>query len=75
MKITKYSTLLGVYSTQGEAEQKSVALFNLGFTAYVIAESQDKFRLYSGAFATRDGAEANTMGLSSKGIRAEIAVR
>jgi cell division septation protein DedD len=75
VKKTNYSVLVGVYSSREEAQQKSGALFNLGFPTYVIPEAQVKFRLYSGAFNTKEGAEENVAELASKGVRSQAVER
>ncbi len=75
VKMTKYSVLIGVYSSREEAQQKSAALLALGFPAYVIPEAQARFRLYSGAFNTKDGAEINVAELASKGVQSRAVER
>jgi hypothetical protein len=75
VKTTKYAVLIGVYASRGEANQKSAALLNLGFPTYVIPEAQAKFRLYSGAFVTKEGADIHAAELASKGVRSQAVER
>jgi cell division septation protein DedD len=75
VKMTNYSVLIGVYSSREEAQQKSGALFNLGFPTYVIPEARAKFRLYSGAFNSKKGAEQNVEELASKGVQSRAVER
>jgi cell division septation protein DedD len=75
VKRTKYSVLIGVYTSREEAQQKSGALLNLGFPTYVIPEAQAKFRVYSGAFVTKNGADLNVAELASKGVRSQAVER
>jgi cell division septation protein DedD len=75
VKMTKYSVLIGMYSTREEAQQKSGSLLNLGFPSYVIPEAQAKFRLYSGAFSSKQGAEQNVAELASKGVQSRAMER
>jgi cell division septation protein DedD len=75
VKMTNYSVLIGVYSSREEAEQKSAALLDLGFPTYVIPEAQARFRLYSGAFSTKDGAAVDAAELASKGVQSRAVER
>jgi hypothetical protein len=75
VKMTNYSVLIGVYSNREEAQQKAGALFSLGFPTYVIQEGRAKFRLYSGAFITKEGAEVNVAELASKGVQSRALER
>jgi hypothetical protein len=75
VKRTTYSALIGVYASREEAQQKSAALLNLGFPTYVIPEAHAKFRLYSGAFVSKDGAEVNVADLASRGIQSRAVER
>jgi hypothetical protein len=75
VKRTKYAVLIGVYGSREEAKKRSGELFNLGFSAYVVPEAGSKFRLYTGAYHTKDGADINAAELASKGIRSQAMER
>jgi cell division septation protein DedD len=75
VKMTNYSVLIGVYSSREAALHESGALSNLGFPTYVIPEARAKFRLYSGAFNTKKGAEQNVTELASKGVQSRAVER
>ena len=75
VKETRYSNLVGTFATKKEGEEKALAFTKMGLSAYCIPAADGQFRLYSGAFITRDGAENNQAELNSKGIKSQIAER
>jgi hypothetical protein len=75
VKETRYSNLIGTFATKKEKEDKALALAKMGLSAYFIPAGNGQFRLYSGGFITRDGAEQNQAELNSRGIKSEIVER
>ena len=75
VKLTRFAILLGVFPARAEAEQKLSMMLELGFPAYAIPEPQGKTCLYSGAFLTKEGADAALSELASKGVKASTVER
>ncbi|MGD2127100.1 MAG: SPOR domain-containing protein [Desulfobacteraceae bacterium] len=75
VKRTKYTNLIGVYSTEQELRTKSLALLELGYCPYAIAGADGQIWLYTGAFLTREGAEVQHRELASKGVQNRLVVR
>ncbi len=75
VKKTKYTTLIGVSSSEDEIIKKSQALDKLGYSSYVVDGSNGTSQLYSGAFITKGGAEKHYQELVAKGIRSRVIER
>jgi cell division protein FtsN len=75
VKDTKYSNLIGIFGSKQAGEEKALALAKMGLSAYWIPAADGQVRVYSGAFATKAGAEKNQAELNSKGIKSEIVER
>jgi hypothetical protein len=75
VKNTKYTTLVGLYSSEDALIEKSQALDKLGYSTYVVDGSNGTSQLYSGAFITKGGAEKHYQELVSKGIRSRVIER
>jgi cell division septation protein DedD len=75
VKRTKYSTLIGVYATESDAQKKFLALSGRGYSPYVIETNSGESQLYVGAFYTQIGAERLHKELASKGIRSRVVER
>jgi cell division septation protein DedD len=72
---TKYSALIGVYSSKEEIQEKSLALSGLGYFPYVIPGIEEQSELHSGAFDTKASAKQHRAELASKGIQSRIVER
>jgi cell division protein FtsN len=72
---TKYSALIGVYSSKEEIEEKSLSLSDLGYCPYIIPGIEGQSELHSGAFDTKTNAEQQRAELASKGIQSQIVER
>jgi cell division septation protein DedD len=75
IKRTRYSTLIGVYATETDAQKEFVALSGRGYSPYVIETKSGESQLYVGAFYTLIGAERLHQELASKGIRSQVVER
>lgn len=75
VKQTKYSTLIGVFSKPEEAEEPVRRLMQLGYSSYSVPLPGGRFKLYSGAFHTWEGARKQFADLASKGIKSEAVER
>jgi cell division septation protein DedD len=75
VKETKYSALIGIYSSKDQLEKDSLALSSLGFCPYVIEKKKGDFELHSGAFYTRAKVEEHRNELASKGIQSQVVER
>jgi len=75
VKKTRYTTLIGVYSSEDAIIKKSQALDRLGYSSYVVDGSNGTSQLYSGAFITKGGAEKHYQELVAKGIRSRVIER
>jgi cell division septation protein DedD len=72
---TPYATLIGVFSSTDELEDKNLSLGRLGYCPYVIRDPGGKFRLYVGAFYPEYRAERQYNELKSSGVRSEVVKR
>ncbi len=75
VKETPYSTLIGTYGDRDELETKILLLSDLGHLPYAIEDQDEKYRLFVGAFVTRQGAEEQRRTLESNGIRSQVIKR
>jgi cell division septation protein DedD len=75
VKETPHSTLIGSYSDKDKLEAKTLLLNDLGYLPYTIEDQDNKYRLFIGAFITKQGAEAQRKTLESKGIKSQIVKR
>jgi len=72
---TQYAVLIGLYASLDELERKTLSLRNLGYCPYVRQGSHTKFRLFVGAFLTREGVERLYAELKSRDVQCQIALR
>jgi len=71
---TKYSNLIGVYSSKEALGNKSLILSKLGYSPYVIPGVYGK-ELHIGAFYAKEPAESQYQELSFNGIQSKIVER
>ena len=72
MRYSKYANLIGTYSSSRELEDKIFSLRNLGYSPYVIKDSDTSFHLMVGNHATKEGAEKLYDNLKADGIVNQI---
>jgi len=75
IKHTRYTTLAGVYTGNGEAEQAIEMLGEKGFSAYSIEREKGQITVHVGAFYTMKGAEEQSVELTAAGIGHHIVER
>ncbi|MBN1832870.1 MAG: polysaccharide biosynthesis tyrosine autokinase, partial [Deltaproteobacteria bacterium] len=75
VKDSKYANLIGIYSSSSELEDKILSLRNLGYSPYVIKDSETDFRLMVGNHVTQEGAEELYDNLKADGIVNQIIER
>ena len=75
IKKTPYANLIGSYTQSGELESRLLLLKRQGYFPYVIKGEDGRFRLYVGAFMTKEGAEQQYHNLTSSGIQSQIVQR
>ena len=75
VKQTKYSTLIGVFSSPEEAGPVVQKLLQQGYASYFVPVPGGRFKLYSGAFYTLVGAQQQLADLASKGIKSQAVER
>ena len=75
VKRTRFSTLIGVYSKQGEAEETVRRLSQIGYSSYFVPGPGGGIKLYSGAFYTLEGAKKQQAELASKEIKSRVVER
>jgi hypothetical protein len=75
VKKTKYTTLIGVYTSEDAIIRKSQALDKLGYSSYIVDGGNGTAQLYSGAFLTKGGAEKHYHELAAKGVRNRVVER
>jgi cell division septation protein DedD len=71
VKQTKYSALIGDFSSPEEAEGTIKRLLQFGYSSYMVPVPGGRSRLYSGAFYTWEGARQQVAELAPKGIRSQ----
>jgi len=75
VKKTRFAALIGTYSSEDETNSKIRSLMETEYSPYAILGKTGDFRLYLGAFYTKEGAETQCLELISKGISCEIVER
>lgn len=75
VKRTRFSNLIGMYSSQGEAAETVRKLSALGYSSYAVSDPGAEFRLYSGVFYTEEDARRQNAELASKGIKSKVVER
>ena len=75
IKKIAYANLIGIYSVEEQYEAEIINLEKNGYSPYIIKDDEEMFRLYVGAFFTRDGVEKQHHDLTGHGIQSEIVKR
>lgn len=74
-KNTKYANLIGSYISKEDAGKQKAYLEEKGYSAYIIIDTVDAFRLYTGAFYKQEQAEALKTDLELNGIKSLVLKR
>ncbi len=72
---TPYANGIGVYGSLEEIERHNETLKGLGYSAYLVAEPQGRYRLLVGAFMQKERAKYQSDELRAKGIENQIVQR
>ncbi|NNG06883.1 MAG: SPOR domain-containing protein, partial [Desulfobacteraceae bacterium] len=72
---TPYVTLIGVFSSSDELEDKTRSLRRLGYSPYVIRDPDGRYRLCVGAFYPEYRAERQYNELKSSGVQSRVVKR
>jgi hypothetical protein len=72
---TPYANLIGFYKTKNSMQDISQKLNQLGFFTYSIKGEDNTYRLFTGAFYTKEGAEAQSADLQLHGIQSQVTLR
>ncbi len=72
VRYSKYANLIGTYSSSHELEDKILSLRNLGYSPYIIKDSDTSFRLMIGNHVTKEDAEKLYDNLKADGIVNQI---
>ena len=75
VKHTRYANLIDTYASFRELEDKILSLRNLGYSPYVIKDSDNNFRLLVGSYLSKEGAEKQYDDLRADGIVNQIIER
>jgi len=75
VKRTAYANLIGVYSDAYELADIITKLKSLGYSPYIIPGQTGSYRLFLGAYITREGAEQYSADLRGSGIEVRVATR
>ena len=75
VKKTRYTNLIGVFSSKEDLKKRSSVLLQMDYSSYVIDARDGKFQLYTGAFYTKAGAEKQLKELASKKISCMVVER
>jgi cell division septation protein DedD len=74
-KNTKYANLIGSYVSKKDAEKHKADLEEKGYSAYIIIDAKNSFRLFTGAYYQKEQAEALKTDLESNGIKGLVVKR
>ena len=74
-RLTKYANLIGIYTSEEDIGKHKAHLEELGYSPYIISDTEDTYRLYVGAFFQKVRAEEQKYDLALKGIQSEIVER
>jgi cell division septation protein DedD len=75
VKRTGYANLIGVYSNAHELADIITNLKSLGYSPYIIPGQPGCYRLFLGAYITKEGAEQYSEDLKKSGIEGRVAKR
>jgi cell division septation protein DedD len=75
IKRTRYAALIGSFSNKEDLNEKQLMLSGLGYTPYVIDDTNGWSYLFIGAFYTKIGAELQQQELATKGIQSTAVER
>ncbi len=75
VKHTQFANLIGASSDPEELAEQTSALAQKGYAPYVIGGPDGPFRLYVGAYLTREGAERQRRDLAGDGIAGQVVER
>lgn len=73
IKKMPYTVDIGLFASEDALQETTARLEQLGFTPYGRAQPDGSFRIYSGAFMYRSGAEQQRFRLTAAGIPSQIA--
>jgi len=74
-KSTPYANLIGIYPSEEELNIQKETLEGLGYTPYIISDTENVYRLYVGVFYQKQRAEQQGAELSLKGIKSQVVER
>ena len=74
-RLTRYANLIGTYRSEEDMEKKKTYLEELGYSPYIINDTDDSYRLYTGAFYQKSRAEEQKKDLIFNGIKSEVVER
>ena len=72
---TPYANLIGTFSSEAEMADLFKRLDAKGYSPYVIKDADDRFRLITGAFITKKGAQDQQRDLKADGFDSKIVER
>jgi cell division septation protein DedD len=75
VKKTSYANLLGVFVSKNDVAEVYRRLKESDFSPYVIKGNDKRFRLYSGAFITKKGADEHKFELQKNGLQGIVVKR
>jgi hypothetical protein len=74
-KNTKYANLIGIFTSREGLDIQKQELERLGYSPYVISDTPNMYRLYTGAFYQKERAEEQQAELSLRGIKNQVVER
>ncbi len=72
---TPYTNKIGDFTSKHDIEQKFTSLQKAGYSPYVIEDPQNVYRLFVGAYVTREGADEMAGTLKEAGIDSKVILR
>lgn len=75
IKKIPYANLIGIFTHEIDMTDMLRRLEDLGYFPYVIKGAENSFRLFVGAFITREGAEDQKLELQADGIESQVVLR
>ncbi|MGD9162072.1 MAG: SPOR domain-containing protein [Desulfobacteraceae bacterium] len=74
-RLTKYTNLIGIYRSKEDMDIEKARIEELGYSPYIISDSEDVYRLYAGAFYQKGRAEELKADLELNGVKSELVER
>jgi succinoglycan biosynthesis transport protein ExoP len=72
---TGYTTKVGDFTSKKEIDETLASLQKAGYSPYIIEDPQNRYRLLTGAYVTKEGADDMAGKLNDAGIESKVVLR